>query len=91
MAGVADQLVTHPHPQHHSDHHRLPADLLAGGGAKVPAGVVVLVDVIDRVPGLGPRAAALRQRMADARLRARTWTREHGEDIPEVAQWTWPG
>jgi hypothetical protein len=43
MAGVADQLVTHPHPQHHSDHHRLPADLLAGGGAKVPAGVVVLV------------------------------------------------
>jgi xylulose-5-phosphate/fructose-6-phosphate phosphoketolase len=51
----------------------------------------LVMDVIDRVPGLGPRAAALRQRMADARLRARTWTREHGEDIPEVAQWTWPG
>jgi xylulose-5-phosphate/fructose-6-phosphate phosphoketolase len=29
--------------------------------------------------------------MADARLRARTWTRVHGEDLPEVAQWTWPG
>jgi xylulose-5-phosphate/fructose-6-phosphate phosphoketolase len=27
--------------------------------------------------------------MADARLRARDWTREHGEDIPEVADWTW--
>jgi xylulose-5-phosphate/fructose-6-phosphate phosphoketolase len=51
----------------------------------------LVMDVIDRVPGLGPRAATLRQRMADARLRARTWTREHGEDIPEVAQWTWPG
>ena len=51
----------------------------------------LVMDVIDRVSGLGPRAAALRQRMADARLRARTWTREHGEDIPEVAQWTWPG
>jgi xylulose-5-phosphate/fructose-6-phosphate phosphoketolase len=51
----------------------------------------LVMDVIDRVPGLGPRAASLRQRMADARLRARTWTREHGEDLPEVAQWTWPG
>jgi xylulose-5-phosphate/fructose-6-phosphate phosphoketolase len=47
--------------------------------------------VIDRVPGLGTRAAGLRQQMADARLRARAWTREHGEDLPEVAEWTWPG
>jgi xylulose-5-phosphate/fructose-6-phosphate phosphoketolase len=51
----------------------------------------LVMDVIDRVPGLGPRAAGLRQRMADARLQARTWTRQHGEDLPEVAQWTWPG
>ena len=50
----------------------------------------LVMDVVDRVPGLGPRAAALRQRMADARLRARAWTREHGEDVPEVTQWTWP-
>ena len=47
-------------------------------------------DVIDRVPGLGARAAGLRQRMVDARLAARTWTREHGADIPEVANWSWP-
>jgi len=51
----------------------------------------LVMDVIDRVPGLGARAAGLRQQMADARLRARAWTREHGEDIPEVAQWAWPG
>jgi xylulose-5-phosphate/fructose-6-phosphate phosphoketolase len=51
----------------------------------------LVMDVIDWVPGLGPRAAGLRQRMVDARLRARAWTREHGEDIPEVAQWTWTG
>jgi xylulose-5-phosphate/fructose-6-phosphate phosphoketolase len=49
------------------------------------------MDVIDRVPGLGPRAAPPRQRMADARLRARTWTREHSGDIAKVAHWTWPG
>jgi xylulose-5-phosphate/fructose-6-phosphate phosphoketolase len=51
----------------------------------------LVMDVIDRVPGLGARAAGLRQDMADARLRARAWTREHGEDQPEIAQWTWPG
>ena len=50
----------------------------------------LVMDVIDRVPGLGPRAAGLRQHVSDARLRARAWTREHGEDLPEVANWTWP-
>jgi xylulose-5-phosphate/fructose-6-phosphate phosphoketolase len=28
--------------------------------------------------------------MVDARLAARAWTREHGVDMPEVANWTWP-
>jgi xylulose-5-phosphate/fructose-6-phosphate phosphoketolase len=50
----------------------------------------LVIDVIDRVPGLGARAAGLRQDMVDARLRARAWTREHGADLPEVADWTWP-
>ncbi|UQU62607.1 phosphoketolase family protein [Couchioplanes caeruleus] len=49
----------------------------------------LVIDVIDRVPGLGARAAGLRQDMVDARLAARTYTREHGADIPEVANWTW--
>jgi xylulose-5-phosphate/fructose-6-phosphate phosphoketolase len=51
----------------------------------------LVMDVIDRVPGLGATAAGFRQQMADARLRARGWTRDHGEDIPEVADWVWPG
>nr|WP_184714275.1 phosphoketolase family protein [Streptosporangium saharense] len=50
----------------------------------------LVIDVIDRVPGLAVRAAALRQRMVDTRLRARAHTREHGEDLPEVRDWTWP-
>lgn len=50
----------------------------------------LVMDVIDRVPALGARAAGLRQRMADARLRARQYTRDHGEDIPEVRDWVWP-
>ena len=49
------------------------------------------IDVIDRVPGLGSRAATLRQHLVDARLRAREWTREHGEDIADIVEWTWNG
>jgi xylulose-5-phosphate/fructose-6-phosphate phosphoketolase len=49
----------------------------------------LVMDVIDRVPGLGVRSAGLRQRMVDERLRARRYTREHGEDIPHVREWTW--
>jgi xylulose-5-phosphate/fructose-6-phosphate phosphoketolase len=49
----------------------------------------LVMDVIDRVDGLGSRAAVLRQRMADARLAARRYTREHGEDDPQIAGWTW--
>ncbi|MCX4648582.1 MULTISPECIES: phosphoketolase [unclassified Streptomyces] len=49
----------------------------------------LVMDVIDRVPGLGVRAAAVRQRMADARTRHHAWIREHGTDLPEVADWAW--
>jgi len=50
----------------------------------------LVMDVIDRVPGLAIRAAALRQEMVDARLRARRYTREYGEDAPEIRNWRWP-
>lgn len=49
----------------------------------------LVMDVIDRVPTLGSRAAALRQEMVDARRRAKAWTRDHGEDSPDVQQWAW--
>ncbi|MEU0685784.1 phosphoketolase family protein [Streptomyces uncialis] len=51
----------------------------------------LVMDVIDRVPGLGVRAVALRQAMADVRTRHHAWIREHGTDLPEVADWTWTG
>jgi len=50
----------------------------------------LVIDVIDRVPGLAAGAAHVRQEMADRRLEARAWTREHGDDDPEVRDWTWP-
>ena len=47
------------------------------------------IDVIDRVPGLATTAAAERQDLVDERLRARAYAREHGEDPPEIRDWTW--
>jgi xylulose-5-phosphate/fructose-6-phosphate phosphoketolase len=50
----------------------------------------LVMDVIDRVSGLGSRAAALRQQMTDARVEAAAYARTHGDDPPEIRDWTWP-
>jgi xylulose-5-phosphate/fructose-6-phosphate phosphoketolase len=50
----------------------------------------LVIDVIDRVPGLGEQAALLRQEMVDERLRHRTYTRDVGDDSPDVRDWIWP-
>ncbi|MBM0257866.1 phosphoketolase [Micromonospora sp. 4G55] len=49
----------------------------------------LVIDVIDRVPGLASRAAHLRQDMVDARQACRDYTRRCGEDDPRVAEWRW--
>jgi len=49
----------------------------------------LVMDVIDRVPGLAARAAGVRQAMAEQRLAARTYTRTDGEDAPEIRNWRW--
>jgi len=51
----------------------------------------LVIDVIDRVPELSERCAHLRQEMVDERIRARAYTRDVGDDLPEVRDWTWPG
>jgi len=48
------------------------------------------IAVIDRVPGLGAVAAKAKQRFRDKLLEHRRYVREHGEDMPEIAGWTWP-
>jgi xylulose-5-phosphate/fructose-6-phosphate phosphoketolase len=50
----------------------------------------LVIDVIDRVPGLGSRAASLRQQMTDARVQARAYARDQGDDPAEIRDWTWP-
>ena len=48
------------------------------------------IDAIDRVPGLAERGGHLRQQLLDARLKARQYTRQFGEDDPAISGWVWP-
>jgi xylulose-5-phosphate/fructose-6-phosphate phosphoketolase len=48
------------------------------------------MDVIERVPGLGPRAAHVKQHFRDKLIEHRAYIDEHGEDMPEIQNWRWP-
>ncbi|MEV4732232.1 phosphoketolase family protein [Saccharopolyspora sp. NPDC049426] len=49
------------------------------------------IDVIDRVPRLGPRAAYAREALKTKLIEHRHYVSTHGEDMPEIREWSWPG
>ncbi len=49
----------------------------------------LVMDVIDRVDDLGSSAADVRQEMVDRRAEHVRYVTEHGEDLPEIRNWTW--
>ncbi|MDI2031478.1 phosphoketolase family protein [Saccharopolyspora sp. TS4A08] len=49
------------------------------------------IDVIDRVPRLGPRAAYAREALKTKLIEHRHYVSTHGEDMPEIREWVWPG
>ena len=51
----------------------------------------LVIDVIDRVPQLGARAAYLKQAMRDRVIEHKQYVRAYGEDMPEIRDWRWPG
>jgi xylulose-5-phosphate/fructose-6-phosphate phosphoketolase len=46
-------------------------------------------DVIDRVPGLAPRAAYAQQAIREKLIDHKEYICEHGDDMPEITSWTW--
>jgi xylulose-5-phosphate/fructose-6-phosphate phosphoketolase len=49
----------------------------------------LVMDTIDRVPGLSAKAADVRQRMIEKRAEHKRYIVEHGDDMPEIRNWTW--
>ena len=49
----------------------------------------LVIDVIDRVPGLGSRAAHVKEQMKEAILANRAYAHEHGMDAPTITDWQW--
>lgn len=47
-------------------------------------------DVIDRVPGLGAKAAYLKQAIRDKWIEHREYIVRYGQDMPEIREWKWP-
>ena len=50
----------------------------------------LVIDVIDRVPGLALRAAHLKEEMKDAIIDNLNYARTHGTDREEISNWVWP-
>jgi xylulose-5-phosphate/fructose-6-phosphate phosphoketolase len=51
----------------------------------------LVIDVIDRVPTLGARAAHLKEEMKNAILDNLAYAHAEGADRPEITNWVWPG
>jgi xylulose-5-phosphate/fructose-6-phosphate phosphoketolase len=49
----------------------------------------LVIDVIDRVPGLGSRAAHVKEQMKEAILANRAYAHTHGMDAPAITDWQW--
>ena len=51
----------------------------------------LVIDVIDRTRTSLPGAAKVKAAMQDALRRHTSYIDEHGEDMPEIRDWRWPG
>jgi xylulose-5-phosphate/fructose-6-phosphate phosphoketolase len=50
----------------------------------------IVMDVIDRAPGLGASAAYAKQALSQKLIDHKQYIAEHGEDMPEIRSWKWP-
>jgi xylulose-5-phosphate/fructose-6-phosphate phosphoketolase len=46
-------------------------------------------DVVDRLPNLGTKGVYLKQMMQDKLIEHKHYIDKHGEDLPEIRNWTW--
>jgi len=51
----------------------------------------LVMDVIDRVPNVGPNAAYVKQELSDKLVEHKRYITKYGEDMPEIRKWRWRG
>jgi xylulose-5-phosphate/fructose-6-phosphate phosphoketolase len=49
----------------------------------------LVMDVIDRLPQLGARAAYFKQALRDKLIEHKQYVCKHGDDMPDIARWRW--
>ncbi len=47
--------------------------------------------MIDHVPGLGSASAYAKQAIRDKLVEHKRYVGAHGQDMPEILNWRWPG
>jgi xylulose-5-phosphate/fructose-6-phosphate phosphoketolase len=88
--------LTYKRTNHHNFHVR---GFNEEGTTTTPFDMVVLneldryhlaMEAIDRTPGLGVKAAEARRQLGNKLVEHSRYVREHGEDMPEIQNWSWP-
>jgi xylulose-5-phosphate/fructose-6-phosphate phosphoketolase len=51
----------------------------------------LVMDAIDRLPQTGDRGVYLKQKLRDKLIEHKQYICQHGQDMPEVREWTWQG
>jgi xylulose-5-phosphate/fructose-6-phosphate phosphoketolase len=51
----------------------------------------LVMDTIDRLPQTGERGLLLKKELKDKLIEHRQYIEKHGEDMPEIRNWTWSG
>jgi xylulose-5-phosphate/fructose-6-phosphate phosphoketolase len=88
--------LTYRHTNHNNLHVR---GYKEEGTTTTPFDMVVLndldrfhlvIDVINRVPKLGSRAAYVKQEMEGNLIEHKHYVQKYGDDVPEIRDWKWP-